>query len=283
MTLIILLLCLGIEHFTGLGARLRHYCWYDAYVRRWYQYLQNYNIGHGLWGALIIIMPLVIAMGLMQYFLADVFYGLLGMLIAALVLLYCLGANIEDSLHAYLDAAKREDAEGILDAAKKCLGADCPTQLAEIPKAMNGFIFREANTRLFSVLFWFVLLGPLGAILYRATERLSKACDSYPHLGKGACRLVDFLHWPAIRVVGLFYVLAGHFTAAFGCWYSHWRSPVKHNDEVLLGIATCALGREKEEESVDHTVNREACALVKRVLVVALVMIAMCTIAILLA
>lgn len=69
--------------------------------------------------------------------------------------------------------------------------------------------------RMFAVLFWFFLLGPIGALLYRLTFLYSY--DTQPE-NELARRLRWILEWPAVRLLGLSFALTGNFVGCFHRW-----------------------------------------------------------------
>jgi membrane protein required for beta-lactamase induction len=91
----------------------------------------------------LVALPIVILIGLIYYVTYYWLHGWLKFLIATLVLLYCLGP--EDLYRQKQKGTVSQD------------------------------IFWQANEKLFAVLFWFALIGPVAAVLYRVVEQLTKS------------------------------------------------------------------------------------------------------------
>lgn len=72
--------------------------------------------------------------------------------------------------------------------------------------------------RMFSVLFWFVLMGAPGALLYRLATLAQRNANARQPLRELAGRLVWLLEWPAARVYYLSVALVGDFVACAERW-----------------------------------------------------------------
>ncbi len=151
MTFITLLLCLSLERFLHKGNLLARFNWFEQYVDKAHQLIQQqtWTQQHYI-SLLLVVLPIVIPVALV-YGLSTVFvHGLLAFLIGAFVLFYCLGPmNIYDT--------------------------------GEVHQP----IFWQANETLFGVIFWFALLGPIAALVYRLVERSAHVHATYPALKGG--------------------------------------------------------------------------------------------------
>ena len=77
-------------------------------------------------------------------------------------------------------------------------------------------IFYVGFERVFVVLFWFALFGPVAAFLYRLISLyLSREPNNSP-----ANQLLFVLEWPAARVMGLCYGVVGDFAKLLQTWLS---------------------------------------------------------------
>lgn len=79
------------------------------------------------------------------------------------------------------------------------------------------FILMNAFERLFAVLFWYLVLGPIGAIVYYALVQLRALSylDFTQTNEHWLQRLIFVLEWPVARLLGLTFALAGDFEAGF--------------------------------------------------------------------
>ncbi len=103
------------------------------------------------------------------------------------------------------------------------------TQLA---KATVESVLENGCDAVFGALFWFVIAGAPGVILYRLANTLDAMWgyrnDRYLHFGWAAARLDDVLNFIPARLTALTYAMVGKFQNAIYCWYHqgyNWKSP----------------------------------------------------------
>ena len=101
-----------------------------------------------------------------------------------------------------------------------------------ISKACIESVLENGNDALFAPIFWFCVLGPAGAVLYRLANTLDAMwgyrTSRYLHFGRAAAQIDDVLNYLPARLTALSYALVGHTKHAFACWKSqacNWDSP----------------------------------------------------------
>jgi adenosylcobinamide-phosphate synthase len=114
-----------------------------------------------------------------------------------------------------------------------------------------------AHKHVFGVLFWFVLLpGPVGPVLYRLCEYLSRRWNRPPAGGLPPDRFGDFarrafawIDWLPARLTALGFAIVGDFEGAVYCWRKVTRPPAvvdgapnPDSRTVILAAAGGALG-----------------------------------------
>ena len=67
-----------------------------------------------------------------------------------------------------------DDEEQIHNAAKAIVEDDVPDDPAERTSLVEAAVCVQANNRLFAIVFWFMLLGPLAAWAYRVTDLIRR-------------------------------------------------------------------------------------------------------------
>ena len=148
---------------------------------------------------------------------------------------------------------------------------------------MSTAVLVEANDRLFAVLFWFALLGPLGAVLYRSVAVLYQQRREPGEFGDSIEWLNSALVWLPARLLAFGYALSGHFDAALDGWRdAHRRQPQGSEGtlDVLAVTGVGALGADTENGAQNGVQRvRAAMRLVWRTLAIWLVVIALFTLA----
>jgi len=213
--LLVILIALGLLHVIPQLARWRG----DGWFRRWVAQLADTS-GSGR-VLLALLLPIALC-ALLWWLLGLLLLGdLLQMLFSLAVLLYCFGPrDFEADLEAILkapDAASREAAAQVL--------ADDGDTVSWNAAALGVAIAYAALRRRFGALLWFVLLGPVGALLYRLTQTLGR--DDTLRLDPGS-RTADryaanALDWPAAQLLTFTLAVVGHWEAVIGAW-KRWHS-----------------------------------------------------------
>ena len=92
----------------------------------------------------------------------------------------------------------------------------------DVRKATIESVLENGADAIFAPLFWFIIAGPTGAILYRLTNTLDAMWGykntQYFYFGWATARFDDFLNWVPARLTALSYALLGKSLDAFKCW-----------------------------------------------------------------
>jgi membrane protein required for beta-lactamase induction len=151
-------------------------------------------------------------------------------------------------------------------------------------------ILVQAPHRLFGVVFWFILLGPAGAWLFRISDLLRRraAFESVrdPMLTQNALpaveRIYGVLNWLPSRLAALGYALSGSFDDALNAWRSYQRATgvpfERSNDQVVARVGRAAMTGFLDQPSNSSAAARNAMRLVTRTLFIWVTVIALMTI-----
>jgi adenosylcobinamide-phosphate synthase len=92
----------------------------------------------------------------------------------------------------------------------------------DVRKATIESVLENGADAVFAPIFWFVIAGPAGAILYRLSNTLDAMWgyknQRYLHFGWAAARFDDALNWIPARLTALTYAFLGQTRLAFDCW-----------------------------------------------------------------
>jgi len=218
MTFITLLLALFAERFLLDQSEWRQAHWFRSYFR----WISEQGFGAWVsaqyWGVLALLaLPLMLT-GWIQFALADWLWGLPSLLFSLLLLLYCLGPeDLDNQVTNYLEAEEKGDqvqAQALLECFSDSESA--LTKAGRVRQATDAVLVR-AQERIFAVVLWFFLLGPLGALLYRLAwylRGLAQQDEEGRDFRQGAERLLAILDWLPAHLAVFSYALAGDFDGA---------------------------------------------------------------------
>lgn len=277
MTFIVTLVGLLIERFFD-WSHLRHWSWYLTYQHKVIQKLAKKSPYIML---AVTVLPLLFLLALIDYALQGWMYGFIKLVFDIVVFIYCLGPkNLWADAFACTTALGQNDAsqaaEKIKDAFGKVESSQSYSQ--SLHKHLLYNLFIEANRRVFAVVFWFVILGPIGALLYR-TVALS-ASDATKSEGDAAysdaARKVEaILNWAPIRIFTFLLALGGHFVSVLTCWRKNALHGLESNEMLLTECGVAALGNDELQPIPEDGSNeRMAISLLDRTFVITLVIIA---------
>lgn len=100
-----------------------------------------------------------------------------------------------------------------------------------------------SHRHVFGVLLWFMVLpGPSGAILYRMAAYLAGRWKPLGAFGAFAQRAFYCLEWPAVRLTAASFAVVGDFEDAVYCWRTQARGWLDANEGVVLASGAGAMG-----------------------------------------
>src|SRR4029079_18481853 len=100
-----------------------------------------------------------------------------------------------------------------------------------------------SHRNVFAVLLWFVVLpGPSGAILYRMAVFLDRRWGGKGDFGRCARKGLLLLEWPAVRLTAAAFAVVGDFEDAIYCWRTQAAAWPDSNLGIVLAAGAGALG-----------------------------------------
>jgi len=172
------------------------------------------------WVSLVVLLlPLLLTLSFVQGIFANGLFGLFALAFNVIVLFLCLGPlDTDQQVDNYLHSLDVDDAEKQVESASELCEKPAESTLFSQAFQVVNAVFTASHRRLFACLFWFVLLGAMGAVFYRLVEqsiKLNIRDDAQKKLNHTFLELLGYLEWlPARITIGTFMV-AGHFEGAF--------------------------------------------------------------------
>jgi cobalamin biosynthesis protein CobD/CbiB len=100
-----------------------------------------------------------------------------------------------------------------------------------------------SHRHVFGVLLWYLLLpGPAGAILYRLAAYFAWRWKDLGGFGQFANRVFYVLDWPAVRLTAAAFAVVGDFEDAVYCWRTQARTWFDPNAGIVLAAGAGAMG-----------------------------------------
>ena len=256
MNFIAFLVGLLIERLMASHLHVRESAWLTAYVRAALRAVAR---------SAATALPVALLAAFLPGVLVEVLlrsspvaaHPVLRILIAAVVLFFALGPrDLKQQVNEYQRALAEGDAPRAATLAAEILGHDALQRQGPPLESVAAAVFVQANNRLFGVLFWFALAGPLGALGFRITDLMRREAlrrcerpDSPPAaaaVGQLCQRLHGVIAFVPARLLALSYGVAGSFEESFTGWRGYLAAESDHffdaNDRLLLHAGQGALG-----------------------------------------
>ena len=273
MKLIALLIGLVVERLATQLFHLRELRWLDRIIDSGFRQADRFANWPALIPVIILAVLLVAPVLLVVFGLGDALFGFPYLLLAIFVLFFSLGPkDIGEDVDEYCTALETEDEDEIRKTAKALAEKELPPDPLERIRAVEEAVCVQANNRLFAVIFWFVLLGPIGAWSYRITDLIRRRAvfnaarddDSQKTAAvvlEAAGQIHGWLAWIPARLTAIGYAMAGSFEGALTAWRAtdgnNARTQSEHSEALLarVGIGALALQSDDDETVSDRGVR----------------------------
>lgn len=276
MNFIALLLGLIVERLATKLFHLRRLPWLDRLIDSGFRQAQKLATWPALIPIILLALLLVLPVAAISLLLGDRLAGLPYVAFAIIVLFFSFGPkDIGEDVDEYCTALEEGDKERIEETAQAIVEGDVPDDELQCIRKVEESVCVHANNRLFAVIFWFIVLGPLGPLgawAYRVTDLLRRRAvatvaedvdeNSSAALFRDAAILLHgWLAWIPARLTALGYAAAGHFDAALGAWRApseqQEASLPEYNENLLarVGVAALALTDDDDEDLIQRGVR----------------------------
>lgn len=283
MILIVILLALLCERLLGSFASWRNTQLFMPWITLVDKLLDKLKLRASGLRLFVLLLPPVLLVGWIQ----ELPMGrLLELGLAFWVLVITLGPrDLGEQVSRYLAAERGGKRSEAAEAGYDLVGRAPPEDPAARTEAILESLFIRACERVIALLFWFVLLGPVGAILYRLV--CASTGSQSNSTARSARRLRGWLSWLPAHIVATAYMLSGNFDAAARNWRRHarrhWQTTLKlrvdaANHQLLADVGRAALQQGKKTTPIDTAEEVErAIQLIGRADIIVLAMLAVAT------
>jgi len=283
MTLLSILVGLGLEYFLGTLDRIRNFVWFEKYSNWLEQRCNKLALWDGPVGVLITLgIPLLI-LALIANFLGNISI-IFSFILAVIVFIYSIGSDVNSLLNNYIEALESDD-EGSIRGIERQLEQVNDEEEDNSLDIIHSVLMR-VHDHIFAVIFWFIVLGAVGALLFSLTVRLKKIFnDIHGSYADAVRNLYNVLIWPTARLMALGFALAGSLVDALEGWRDVSGSSIDSSEDVIRKTGLGAIQYQKRESQneqeqravfVDHM--QEIQTLANRTLIIWLTILGLMTI-----
>jgi AmpE protein len=253
MKLLALILAYLFSHLIKKPQRFRQFNWFEAWSK-WFRSHLNWSVSE-LTVIVVIALPVIVIAGILMS-LFDSTLG--GLLVSILVLSYCIGP---ESL----------DEEVASDNIRAKIGLRKNAKVPLLIKTMT----QVSMKRWFGVFFWYVVLGIVGALIYRLTERLDFFTGKDDSLKASISKAMKILNYPVAWMMTFSLAIASDFERIFKkCKVYMTMENLRSMDDSFLYDATDFAVENCEVEPGNETkIEQITINVLKRMLLVWLVIV----------
>lgn len=255
MSFLAIIIALLLLQAWGSGSRVQQ----DDWFRGWQSRVAAIGLMPPVALALVILVPVVIAQLLLNV-LHPLLFGLLWIALAALLLLYAFGrGDFQELMERYQGQSRHGDFEGAylttLAELGWATGEDDPVSPREVSALVQRGFAYEGYQRWFAVLFYFVLLGPAGALAYRLLQLSRATADA--SLFRRCIYIAD---WLPARLLASTFALTGDFVGSREKLVDALLNASADAGDMLYDVAMSALGQGSGDPGPDESFGERAAA-----------------------
>lgn len=286
MSLLVILLGIAIDKFADSVESLRKFEWFIRYSDWFRHQLEKWSLRNDTVILLLILLLPIVVVAFIHERLYDAL-GLLGFLFSVVIFVFCIGPrDPHNRAYKYVEALERGDqveADGLIDEILE--GQPQPDDESLLIRKVNETLLIATNSNFLAVVFWFVILGPVGAVVYRLTQVQLKSLDQYHDAENSAFLqstqlLFSILNWIPAHLTAITYAITGSFVDAIHQWkihksYDHLDPDAAKN--MLIDTGLGAIQIEAENRIFDGQTIHDILGLCRRTIIVWMTVIAILT------
>ena len=285
MAFLSILIALLAERIIPQFIQFRQFNWLRDYAQWMADLLHIERLG--AWaGSGLLLLPLLLLVWILEGMFDNALFGLFELAFNVLVIFLCFGPkDLNSQVEQYLDSIEIGDSQRRFNMAGHINSDELATELPDQAVQVSHAMLVQANSRVFAVMFWFTLLGPVAAVLYRVLEQFLNRnyLEQSLHPLKQAMRTVlGLVDWVPARISLLAYMISGAFEEGLQAYHkgsvSALDSYEQNNDLLKLVGYACITQQEVSDEIQAMQLIRKTRGLILRALVVWLLLVLLLTI-----
>ncbi|MHB8455680.1 MAG: cobalamin biosynthesis protein CobD/CbiB [Acidiferrobacterales bacterium] len=260
--LITVLLAILLDRLAPNRNGIQLWSWYSDWAESIEQRFNGGTRAQGLSAVFIAIVPVSVGIFLAALILGEI-VGLLRFAFNVVVVYLCVDLyRLGNAAQAVSTALENGDVTEAALHLRELTGKDSGERTeASVAHATVEAVLKQANSLVIAPLFWFIVLGPVGAVLQRMAAVLDRLwghrSTRFVEFGWAAARLDDLLGWIPARITALSYAIMGSFEEALHCWRRQAGMWSDINSGPLLASGLGAMHLEScEEQQEDAYGNR---------------------------
>jgi AmpE protein len=217
MTIISLIIAFALCYFLRDLDKLRRFEWLKSATSHCNEKCKDIPGWSGVTGFLFYFGVPLLVIGLANLVLASTIGTLGAMLLAIAVLIYTFGPHdLDTDISSIIHA---EDDEKQAEALNSLLGDEAAGDEDASQATAVEYVFRESLQRWFGTIFWFVVLGIYGALMYRLADRLTEGDLELAEEQRSLfVRLRQVMDWPVAQLMTLALAIATDFDSVYMAW-----------------------------------------------------------------
>ena len=248
MKFLALLAALLLEQVRPLREDSRAYQWLGQYVAAIERYFDAGEYRHGVFAWIVLVVS-VMAVTALIFHVLHAMSALLGLLWGVAVLYLTMGFRRFSHHYTEIEQALRAaDVSRAGEWLEKWRGQSVGgLSAAEIARVAIEQGLLASHRQVFGTMAWFVVLGPAGAVLYRAAamlaEKWGRRTDGEANaFGRFAAQALYWVDWVPARLTAASLTTVGNFEDAAYCWRMQAHTWNPHADGIILASGAGALG-----------------------------------------
>jgi adenosylcobinamide-phosphate synthase len=211
-------------------------------------------------GFIAAVVCLVPAWWLTDFIISD---NIIGLLLEIIIVYLALGLNnLKEHARQIADSLNNNDLPEARQALSIMVSRDTSEMTSEaIAKETTEAVLENGNDTVIAILFWFLVLGAPGVVIYSLTSKLDTMWghknERYNDFGFVIARFDDLLNYIPARLTALTYAFMGNWQNATRCWSLQgalWETP---NAGVVMSAGAGALGVQLGGGKSSHGEHKE--------------------------